>query len=297
LKSFNGNNAIGFKVVYLTMVYVLTKKFRFTVMLKDICIPSARVSINDIISVGSLKEFIEEHVEKYHILPTTAIQVFSRGKLQGLSEAIRILRSLTVFDVEVYFITPIGLLWEDEPLIPYAGCLDDISIESMKRLFRIFNTEDAIYDIIETQPDFLYLYVNTKLIKLLDLINYIPRDTLTILVSDTGLIANRENIRAIYPSSSLITIFKKYGLKISSENFPGTFLLYLSRFLYKLSFEMNTEKFIEYLLKVKSDPKDFLSIITSPEALIFVEKAKDQSILKFIRFSEDDSHGGKRANR
>jgi len=261
----------------------LSKKFRFTIMLKDICISKSQVSLDQIVNAGSLKEFIEEYVEKNRALPTSALQIFSRGKLQGIIEAIRMLRSLYAFNVEVYFITPFGLVWEDEPLVPYRECLDTLSIDKIRRLFSIFNAEDYIYDVLESQPDFLYLYVNTKILKLLDLINYVSKETLTILVLDTGLFTNRPNIKAVYPSSSLLTIFKKYGLKINSDNFPGAFLLYLSKLLYRLSFEMGSRKFLEYLQRVKNSPKDFLALITSPESLYYVEKARDQSILRFIR--------------
>jgi len=252
-------------------------------MLKDICLPYADIPLEEIVNAGGLKEFIEEYVESGKPFPLSALQIFNRGKLQGLSEAIRLLRSIKVFDVELYFITPIGLLWEDEPLIPYKGCLDALQIDAVRRLFTMFNVNDAIYDILETQSDFLYLYVNTKILKLLKLIDYIPKQTISLIVSDTGLSIKRKHIRPVYPSTHLLLVFKKYGLKITHENFPGMFLLHFARFLFRLSFEMGSDKFMDYLLKIKNSPDDFLDIVTSPEILCYAERARDQSLLKFIR--------------
>lgn len=274
-------------------MYILSKKFRFVIMLKDVCDSKSKVSIIDIINAGGLKEFIEEHIEKREILPGSAIQVFSRKKLHGLVEAVRMLRSLNIFNVEVYFITPFGLIWEDEPLVPYSGCLDELSLETIKHFFSIFNVSEHIFDLIESEPDLLYIYVNNKLLKVLSLIEYIPRNTLAIIVSDTGFISNRSNIKAVYPSQSLITIFRKYGVKITQETFAGSFLYYLSLFLFKLSNDAEKDFLHNYLKTAKSRPKEFLDLITSPEALIFLEKSRNQSILRFIKKS--DSNEG--ANR
>ncbi len=271
------------------MVYILSKKFRFVIILKDFCDNEGKVSINDIINAGGLKEFIEEHVEKERILPSSAIQSFSRKKLQGLIDAIRTLRSLNLFDVEVYFLTPIGLLWEDEPIIPYRECLDNMSLDTIRQFFKIFKIDEAIFELIESEPDFLYIYINNKLMKLLDLMEYIPRNTLAIIVSDTGFISRRNNIKAIYPSKSLITIFRKYGVKIPQETFAGSFLYYLSLFLFKLANEAKKDFLVNYLHNIKNRPREFLDMITSPEALIFLEKSKNQSILKFIRGSDRDA--------
>lgn len=257
-------------------------------MLKDICDNRSKISIRDIINAGGLKEFIEEHVEKEGILPSSAIQVFSRKKLQGLIEAIRMLRSLNTFDVEVYFITPFGLLWEDEPVIPYTGCLDELTVETIKHFFNVFRVDEAIFDLIESEPDLLYVYVNNKLLRILSLIEYIPRSTLAIIASDTGFISRRDNIKAVYPSKSLITIFRKYGVKISQDTFAGSFLYYLSLFFFKLTNEAKKDFLIRYLNSAKNNPREFLDLITSPEALIFLEKSKNQSILRFIKRSDDD---------
>jgi len=275
-------------VLSYLVVYILSKRFRFVIILKDICNGRSKVSIRDIINAGGLKEFIEEHVEKKGILPSSAIQVFSRKKLQGLIEAIRMLRSLNTFDVEVYFITPFGLLWEDEPIVPYSECLDELTPETIKHFFSVFNVDESIFDLIESEPDLLYVYVNNKLLRILDLIEYIPRNTLAIVVSDTGFISNRDNIKAVYPSQSLITIFRKYGVKISQDTFAGSFLYYLSLFFFKLSNEAKKDFLSNYLRTAKNRPREFLDLITSPEALIFLEKSKNQSILKFIKKSDND---------
>ncbi len=260
----------------------MARKFRFVLMLKDICFPTAEIDLRQIMVSGGLRKAIEEYVKSGKIIPLTAIQIFNRGKLRGIPDSVRILRSLNVFDVELYFITPIGLIWEEEPLVPYKHCLDELSIDDITKFFQDSKTDEAIYDVLESQPDFLYLYVNTKLIKLLDLVSYIPKDTVCFLVADIGISVKRENIKPLYPSPAILSIFKKYKLKISSDNFPSMMLWYISLVFSRLSREMKPESFLNYLLNIKNNPSEFLNMITSPELLYYVEKARDQSLLRFF---------------
>lgn len=261
----------------------MSRRIRVTIIMKDCCYRSSKVSIKDILDAGGLKEFIEEIYRKRGIIPNSAIQLFSVGKNKGVVEAIKILKEIKLFDTELYFITPIQLLTAEDLVIPYRECLDDLSIDEIKRFFNIFNVTDEILEIIESQPEILYIYANNKLIKILGLLDYIPKNTIAFLAMDSPAISRLKNLRVVYPTHKTISQLRKMGVRISQENFGGAFLHYFALVLSKLFLEMGLENFINYIEMAKGRPEILFDIVLSCEAYSMIKRGRIESLLKFLK--------------
>ncbi|MHA1615992.1 MAG: hypothetical protein ACTSX9_01625 [Candidatus Njordarchaeales archaeon] len=260
-------------------------EIRLVALIKDVCFPQSKISVKDIIDAGGLREFIEETYNKYKISPSTALRVFSVGRNKGLLEAIKILKSIDVIDFEIYFLTPFQVLTEEDLVFPYRECLDSLSIDDIKKYFEIFGVADEVLEIIESQPDILYIYANSKLVKFLKLLDYVPKGTIGILAIDTPAVSKLENLKIVYPTHKTIVQLKKVGAKIRTENFGGSLLTHIAIVLNKLSMEMKRDNFVNFIRMAKDKSDFFFEAIFGSEVYNAIKKEMLPSLLKFLKTS------------
>lgn len=258
------------------MLLLHAKKFNITFLVKDICPRNAKISIREILSMGELKSYINKNLGSSKIRVTRAINLFDNGILKGIYNATRLFRSIGIINVDSYFVTPFGVLWEEDLVIPYKECLDKLPWDIVSEL--VGKNKDKIYEIIEEEPDFLLIYLDHRLIKQMDLLSYISKNTLTIILSDVYLTSKKDNISVITISKRNISKFKKLGIKISQSNFVGAYFELIAQIFLQLYQEMGKDKFILFIDNQRVKPREFLSLFIEPDLIAKLRNVQNESL-------------------
>ena len=251
-------------------------------LIKDKKLPHPEVPLENIIDAGGLKEFIEDYVRDQKKYPLTAAQVFYKV-MRNIENAQRVAKQIKNVNVEVYFLTPFGVLIEEDPLVSYDKCIDDIGFDRLKFYFDMFMVTDDLYELLESQPDILIAWLNSKIVKITNIFEYIPRSTLSFILLDRAFETKYAHIKIIYPNPVFTRLLKIAEPRVTSENFSELFIKSIARILYNLMLEMGYEKFVEFISNGKDDPNDFFNLILSNESFSTIGESKGDSLLKFFK--------------
>jgi len=242
---------------------------------QDQCGYSDAVSIEDVFSFGTLKNFLI-HSDKYSkYMRDTASKVILGTKSKRTISIIKELKKVPSINLEVYFITPLGLLYEADLLIPYRECIDSLSSEKLGYLFKETGLEDSLIDLLNrVDVDIFILNMKHRTMKLLNIEENIHSKSLYIIITERPYRVDKENVIILYPSDYFINKLRKGHGKASKETFLQNVLEAIQRFLVKLStLDKNAIKKVLREISSFDDIIDFIKTIERNGTLI--EKVKE----------------------
>ena len=181
-------------------------------------------------------------------------------------------------DSKVYFLTPLGLLSENDPAIWYEECFADIPPDRLRKILQKFGGLDKIYDILEERFDLAIFCLSTRLLKVVELEYFVPTDKPCIVVSD-AYSSTKHNIYSITPNHFLVSRLRKTYGKVTITDIYQYSLEYIAKSLSIIKDELGNIK------SLFRQPETLFQKIFSQKILntIFAPSKKQNKLVKFIR--------------
>lgn len=160
------------------------------ILAQDVCFPDPKVGLEEILAKEGLKSFVSSRFRE-DILTSSALQLFDQGELEGLKAGVHSLRESGA-NVELYFLTPFGLIHSQQIIVEYEECIKKISKSRLEYFLSENRVEFHLQQLLERRPSILIAYLEHRLWRGLNFIDYIPGESVTILLSDVLPNVNKE---------------------------------------------------------------------------------------------------------
>ncbi len=208
-------------------------------------------------------------------MPQSSINIFS-------SVYTRLPRILSIFrtidpSTSVCFITPLGVLCENDPAICYEECFDELSTSTIRTIFEKFDVMETIYDMLEEDFDLLIFCSSSKLLRVLEIEYYLPANRPSIIVSN-AYTTDRSNIYTITLNHYLTSRLRRIYDKIALVDLYQHVLEFIAKALDDLA---SRGYKLKYLF---TRPEDLHKTIFSPEMLDKILRVgrRQDKLLRFI---------------
>ncbi len=171
-------------------------------ILQDQCFEGEGVySIEDVLAYGDLKSFIENAPRERPVRFDAAFKVLQRTRLKSMISKIRKLRTFRGIEYDLYFLTPFGLVYETEFIVPYRECLRSLTIERVKYLLGEANALQKMRFLLgEGDFDIFVLILDRKLYQSLNIEGFMDESRKYIVILDSALVTEKKNVIFLYPS-------------------------------------------------------------------------------------------------
>lgn len=181
-------------------------------LVQDLCLKGTGVELEKILAKGGLKPFVSSRFSR-KISTSSAIEIFNRGKLKGLAPTTKNLREAG-YPVDLSFVTPLGLIHSQQIIVNYEQCTKKLSKDRLEYFLSENRVESDLQKLLEGRPDFLIVYMDHRLWKHLKVRDYIPVDSLSLIISNVPPNLERENFISLSE-----TYLERRGIKGFGEFF------------------------------------------------------------------------------
>ena len=220
---------------------------------------------------GNLYEFIARVRDERPELSVVSVITYYGERLGRVLRMLRVM-SNTV-NVNAYLLTPLGVLTENDLIVPYRECFDDLSKENISNLLSLCGMRDRIYDLLEAEYDLALICVNHKILSILELDYYVPINKPIIVVSE-GYGSTKENIYVVTKKHSISNYLKRRNITLCE--------LIVDYLIQVFSMDNLRKNILE---RVISRPKDFFDELFNPKLIRIIfnkRKSKQVDIRKFL---------------
>lgn len=176
------------------------------------CEEGTGVELEKILAKGGLKPFVSSRFSR-KVSTSSAIELFNHGKLKGIASTTKNLREAG-YRVDLSFVTPLGLVHSQQIIVNYKQCTKKLSKDRLEYFLSENRVESDLQKLLERRPDLLIVYMDHRLWKHLKVMDYIPVDSLSIIVSNVSPNLERRNF---IPLSE--AYLERHGLKGFGEFF------------------------------------------------------------------------------
>ncbi len=209
------------------------RKFSIGVLLQDNCINrKISYSIDDVLIYGDIEKFIKQASKEEPVYYETAYKLLLEERKRKILDELKALKKLTNVEVGIKFITPFGLIKENDFMIPYKECIQSIGKQRLMYLFQESNLEDDLFNFIAQESNLVNIMViNRRILQLLQLEDMFNDKSLYILILDKPYYVKKDNVISIFPNQYMISKIREVIPKTRFERFVPDVLYLLVRFL------------------------------------------------------------------
>ncbi len=234
-------------------------------VLQDQCFESGEAySIEDILAYGDLKNFIENAPRERPVRFDAAFKVYQKTRLKNMISKIRKLRTFRGIEYELYFLTPFGLVYETEFIVPYKECLRKLSIGRIKYLLGEVNALQKLQFLLNMGDfDLFVLVLDRKLYQSLNIEEFMDESRKYIVILDSALVAKKGNVLILYPSKYYEQKLEKlFGKRF--DDLVSAYIDVLARLLNLL--QKGTLNF-DYFTSKLAKPDDLFNLLKEFESI------------------------------
>lgn len=208
--------------------------------------------IEDILRFDSVEAFIQNFSKDKGVIYGAAHRVLLGEKGRKIYDMVRELRKLEILSVDVYFLTPIGLFRDTDLMVPYRGCMENISSNKLRGLFE----ETGLYEhvtriLLDHNIDIFIVVLDMKIIHLLKLEDMYQENRKYFIITDKPYFPEHKDVIVFYPGHYLMERLKELNIRPRLDRFKIDSFSILTRLLiYALERYENLELILDPIKNV-----------------------------------------------